>query len=301
MKWTREDMPNLSGTVAVVTGANSGIGFETALAFALKGAKVVIACRSPERGEAARAKIAAEAGDERVELRALDLGSLQSIERFADELLTAYPAIDRLVNNAGVMIPPKGETTDGFELQLGTNHYGHFALTGRLWPALAAAKGARVTVVASTAHRWGKIAFDDLDWRKRRYFRWLAYGQSKLANLLFARELAARVARANAHVLVASSHPGYTATNLTRHSTGISTVGPAFGMSAWRGALPSLYAATASDVKPDDYFGPHLPGEMWGWPKRVGRSGRARDAEVARKLWERSEEATGVAFGDAIG
>lgn len=297
MSWSEHDIPDQRGRVAVVTGANSGIGFETARALAAAGARVILGCRSLERGEEARRAIAERLPDADLELRRLDLGELASVESFADALAADLPALDLLVNNAGVMIPPRGRTADGFELQLGINHLGHFALTARLWPLLLAATDARVVVVSSTAHRWGWMDFDDPHWERRRYSAWAAYGQSKLANLLFARELARKVRAAGAGPLVASSHPGYTHTNLTRESPVIGLVGPLVGQPAPRGALPSLYAACAPDVQPDDYFGPAGPFELFGAPTRVGRSGRARRDDDAAALWELSERATGTRLG----
>lgn len=300
MKWTKQHIPDQNGRTVVVTGANSGIGFETAKALAERGARVILACRSLERGEKAKDRIAAAAPDAELELRQLDLSDLASVEAFAKSLLADHDALHGLVNNAGVMIPPESRTKDGFELQIGTNHLGHFALTARLLPRLLETDGARLTVVASTAHRWGKMDFDDLQWRARSYNAWAAYGQSKLANLLFAREMARRVEDAGRSLLVASSHPGYTATNLQRHSLFIRIVNPIFAMPEWQGALPSLRAATGPDVEPDDYFGPSGPFEVRGWPKRVGRTAAAKSDADARRLWEVSEELTGTSPGATI-
>ena len=295
MKWTKHDIPAQRGRTVLVTGANSGIGFETAKALAERGARVILACRSPERGEKALKSIQEAAPDAELELRRLDLSDLASVETFSSELTRDHDALHLLVNNAGVMIPPESRTKDGFELQIGTNHLGHFALTAGLLPLLLETEDARLVVVASTAHRWGKMRLEDLHWRRRRYRAWAAYGQSKLANLLFARELTRRVNEAGRSLLVASSHPGYTATNLTKHSLPIRLINPYVGMPNWRGALPSLYAAAAEDVQPDDYFGPDGPFEIRGWPKRVGRSTAAQSRADAKALWEMSEAETGTA------
>lgn len=300
MKWSKRDIPEQHGRTVLVTGANSGIGFETAKALAERGARVILACRSPERGEKALKSIREAAPEAELELRRLDLSDLASVETFSSELTRDHDALHLLVNNAGVMIPPESRTKDGFELQIGTNHFGHFALTARLLPLLLETERARLVVVASTAHRWGAMNFDDLNWRKRRYRAWRAYGQSKLANLLFARELSRRVRKAGRSLLVASSHPGYTATNLTKHSLPIRLINPYVGMPNWRGALPSLYAATADDVQPDDYFGPDGPFEIRGWPTRVGRTKAAQRAEDAEALWEMSERETGTTPGATL-
>ena len=300
--WTADDIPDLIGTRAVVTGANSGLGLETALALARRGAEVTMACRSPERGAAALTHLRDQLGpDAAVELRLLDLADLGSVRAFADGW---DGPLDLLVNNAGIMAVPYGLTADGFEQQLGTNHLGPFALTGLLLPALREAAVARVVTVSSQGHRMGRIAFEDLQ-SHRSYQRWLAYGQSKLANLLFTRELTRRLSRAGATANAAAAHPGGADTNLVAGATGGRGVQAALGrrfstligQSAAAGALPSLYAATMPDVVPGDYFGPSGPGEVRGAPTRVGMSARARDAVVGQRLWDVSEELTGVVYG----
>jgi NAD(P)-dependent dehydrogenase (short-subunit alcohol dehydrogenase family) len=308
-KWTAEDMPDLDGRTALVTGANSGLGLQTARALAGAGATVLLGCRSAERAAAAREAIVSAHPQALVETVSLDLGDLASVERAAEAVATRGEPLDLLINNAGVMAPPRRETADGFELQLGTNHLGHFALTGRLLDTLLAAAAPRVVNVSSIAHRHGAMDFDDLNW-ERSYSRWPAYGRSKLANLLFTLELARRAEEAGTGLIAAAAHPGYSATNLQTNGPGIGRLGPLakpamrianvfLAQSDERGALPTLYAATAPGVEGDDYFGPDGPGEWRGHPKRVGRSGRAANPEDARRLWEVSERLTGVSY-DAL-
>ena len=298
-RWTPADLPDQSGRTALVTGANSGLGLHTSLELARAGARVLLATRSPERGEQALARIRAEVPGAAVERVALDLASLASVRAAAQDVLDRASALDLLVNNAGVMAVPRGTTADGFETQLGTNHLGHFALTGLLLPALLAAPAGRVVVVSSSAHRMGRIAVEDL-MSERSYSRWGAYGQSKLANLLFARELSRR---AEGRLLVASAHPGYAATNLqSGQGSRLLEMAMALGnrvlaQSDAQGAWPSLYAATMPDVRPDDYWGPGVF-EVRGHPRRVDRAPAARDDVVAHRLWQQSQTLTGVDFDE---
>ena len=299
-RWTPADLPDQSGRTALVTGANSGLGLHTALQLARAGARVLLAVRTPAKGEQALARVRAQVPAAAVELVALDLASLASVQSAAEDVLERAPVLDLLVDNAGVMAVPRRTTADGFELQLGTNHLGHFALTGRLLPALLAAEAPRVVVVSSSAHRAGRIDFDDL-MGERAYSRWGAYGQSKLANLLFARELSRR---ADGTLLVASAHPGYAATNLQqgqghRLLEGAMAIGNrVLAQSDAQGAWPQLYAATMPDVQPDDYWGPGFF-ELRGHPRRVDRTPAAQDDVVAHRLWQVSETLTGVAY-DAL-
>ena len=305
MAWTAAEMPDLTGRTIVVTGANSGLGYEGSRAFAAKGAHVVMACRSAEKGEAACAKVRAEKPAGKVEVMSLDLASLASVRRFAEELSNRVDRVDVLCNNAGVMAIPRRETADGFEMQLGTNHFGHFALTGLLLRKLLATPGARIVTQSSGAHRGGRMNFDDLH-GKLRYQKWLTYGQSKLANLLFAFELDRRLREKGANAISVACHPGYAATELQGVGPRMEGSGfmerimelgnRIFAQDAAAGALPMLYAATAPDVVGGDYWGPSSIGELWGAPKRVGTTARARDVEAARRLWEISEEATGVRY-----
>jgi len=296
--WSAADAPDQTGRVVLVTGANSGLGLHTTIGLARKGARVLMACRDAGRAEAALRRVRLAVPGAAAELVTLDLASLNSVESAADEVASRVDALDLLVDNAGVMATPRTTTVDGFELQLATNHLGHFALTGRLLPLLLAAPSPRVVVVSSGAHRMGRIAFDDLQ-GERSYSRWGAYGQSKLANLLFARELGRRAA--GTALLVAAAHPGYAATHLQSGHGSVALaallrVGNAVvAQSDEAGALPSLYAATMPDVHPGDYWGPALA-EVRGAPKRVGRSDAAQDDAVAGRLWDVSEQLTGVSY-----
>ncbi len=279
----------MSGRNVIVTGANSGIGRVAASSLAGAGAHVVLAVRNTDKGQAAAASMPGE-----TEVRQLDLASLASVREFA---ALWNGAIDLLVNNAGVMVPPLSRTAEGFELQFGTNHLGHFALTNLLLEHVTG----RVVTVSSGAHRFGRIDFEDLGWERKPYRPWRAYGQSKLANLLFTAELQRRLSAAGSPVLATAAHPGYSATNLQFHSGRrglelLSTLGNrVIAQDEHGGALPTLYAAVA-DVPPNSYSGPDGLMELRGKPKLVGRSGAAKDAEVARRLWEVSEELTGVRF-----
>ena len=294
--FTPDHIPDLAGKTVIVTGANSGIGHAAAAALATAGATVVLAVRDQAKGEAAAATITGV-----TEVRPLDLARLDSVRAFA---ASWQGGIDLLINNAGVMIPPLTRTADGFELQFGTNHLGHFALTNLLLPHVAAT--GRVVTVSSDAHRAGAIDFDDLNWERRRYRPWRAYGQSKLANLLFTGELQRRLTEAGSTVLATAAHPGYAATNLQSHSGSRVT---AFAMKqlgnrliaqdAAGGALPTLYAAVA-DIPGGSFAGPGPFGlGLRGAPTLVGRSAAARDEQAARRLWTVSETLTGVSFPES--
>ena len=282
-------LPDLTGRTAIVTGANSGIGRAAASAMAGAGARVVLGVRSIEKGRAA-----AEAMPGETEVRQLDLASLASVRDFASGW---DGEIDLLINNAGVMVPPLSRTAEGFELQFGTNHLGHFALTNLLLDRVTG----RVVTVSSTGHRMGRIDFEDLNWERKRYSAWRAYGQSKLANLLFTAELQRRLTEAGSSVLAMAAHPGYAATNLQFHSGKrlqdmFSVVSNRLlGQSEEGGALPTLYAAT-TDIPGNSFAGPGGFMEQRGPAKLVGRSSAAQDMDVARRLWEVSEELTGVRF-----
>jgi NAD(P)-dependent dehydrogenase (short-subunit alcohol dehydrogenase family) len=304
--WTAADIPDQSGRTAVVTGANSGLGLITARELARTGATVVLACRNLEKGERALTAVQqVAAADAPPRLEALDLSSLDSVREFAERLGASLSRLDLLINNAGVMAPPRRLTKDGFESQFGTNHLGHFALTGRLLGLLSAGPAGsdtRVVTLSSTAHRMGTIKFDDLQ-RERRYNSWLAYGQSKLANLIFAFELQRRASAAGSDLRSLAAHPGYSATNLQ-------TTGPSrfyekwFGMlgnlviaqSAEKGALPTLYAATVPDLPGGTFIGPDGIGETRGNPHVVSGAGKAYDEETWRRLWDVSEQLTGVRY-----
>jgi NAD(P)-dependent dehydrogenase (short-subunit alcohol dehydrogenase family) len=303
-KWTVDRIPDQSGHTAVVTGANSGLGLVTARELARKGAAVVLACRNLEKGEAARKEVEAHAQGAQLELEELDLASLDSVREFAERFKAGHQGLDLLINNAGVMATPRRSTADGFELQFGTNHLGHFALTGLLIGEMEGREDARVVTLSSGAHRIGRIAFDNLG-GDRRYFRWRAYGQSKLANLLFALELNRRLRAAGSTVKSLAAHPGYAATNLQfagppAVDAAVMKVGNAlFAQDDEMGALPTLYAATEPGLEGGTFCGPDGFLEQRGHPKPVSPSGAARDEQVARRLWEVSEEMTGVRFEPA--
>jgi NAD(P)-dependent dehydrogenase (short-subunit alcohol dehydrogenase family) len=288
-RWTSDDLPSLNNKTFVVTGANSGIGLAAARALGKAGAHVVLAVRDPERGEKAAATVPGSR-----EVRTLDLADLASVKAFASDIKD----VDVLVNNAGVMATPERRTADGFELQIGTNHLGHFALTNLLLPRIRE----RVVTVSSGAHRMGSISLDDLNWERRDYKRWPAYGQSKLANLLFTLELDRRLREAGSSVKAHAAHPGLAATNLQQHTgsrlqnTLMQIGNKLLAQSDAMGALPTLYAAT-QDLDGNSYVGPDGFQEGRGHPTLVGRSKAASDAATARKLWTLSEELTDVTFG----
>ncbi len=299
-KWTTDDIPDLTGKRAIVTGANSGLGLRTALELARHGATVVLACRSAERGEKALATVREQVPDGDVALGSLDLADLASVRAFAD---AHQEPLDLLVNNAGVMALPQRTTADGFEMQFGTNHLGHFALTGLLLPALLERDGARVVTLTSMMHWLGRLDFDDLD-GERHYRRWTAYCQSKLANLVFAKELDRR---SGGRITSVASHPGYASTNLQQagprmdgskaRESVFQLMNVLVAQSDAAGAWPSLYAATAPTVRGGQCYGPRGPGQSRGAPRRVGTLPRASKPEPARRLWEISEKRTGVTYG----
>lgn len=299
-KWSQADIPDQSGRTVVVTGANTGLGYHTAAALAFHGARVVLAVRNLEKGNAALSRIVAAKPDADITLTQLDLSSLASVRRAAEELRGAYPRIDLLINNAGVMWTPKELTADGFELQFGTNHLGHFALTGLLLDHLLKVRASRVVTVSSLGHRMrAAIHFDDLQW-ERSYSRIGAYGQSKLANLLFTYELQRRLSAAAAPTVAVAAHPGGSATELARNVPRIlrplNMLAPLLFQSAEAGALPTLRAATDPTVQGGQYYGPDGLGEQRGHPKLVQSSAQSHDAELQRRLWSVSEELTGVKF-----
>jgi NAD(P)-dependent dehydrogenase (short-subunit alcohol dehydrogenase family) len=288
VKWTATDIPDQSGRTAIVTGANSGIGLVTARELARAGARVIMACRDVSKGTSAAAALT---GD--VEVRALDLADLSSVQTFADSVTDD---VDLLINNAGVMATPHRRTKDGFELQFGTNHLGHFALTGLLLPQVRD----RVVTVSSAVHWMGRIKLDDLNWERRRYSRWNAYAQSKLANLVFSYELSRRLSSAGSQVRATAAHPGYASTNLQSHTESLQDAVMALGnrivaQSADMGALPTLHAAVA-EVPSGSFSGPGGLFGQHGHPKVVGSSRASRDVETARRLWERSASLTGVEY-----
>ena len=297
--WDAQRIPDQTGRTAVVTGANSGLGLVTARELARKGARVVLACRNLDKGRGALGGCEQAASGAEPELEELDLASLTSVQAFAERFKQKHDGLDLLINNAGVMAPPRRRTADGFELQFGTNHLGHFALTGQLLPVMEGRDDARVVTLSSTAHKTGRIAFDNLN-GDRRYFRWRAYGQSKLANLLFALELERRLRAAESTVKSLAAHPGYAATNLQIAAAPlvdrlVMKLGNAvIAQSDEMGALPTLFAATQPGLEGGMYIGPDGPAEQRGYPKVVQPNKAARDEQTASRLWEVSEELTGV-------
>jgi NAD(P)-dependent dehydrogenase (short-subunit alcohol dehydrogenase family) len=294
-RWTEHHIPEQRGRVAIVTGGNSGLGFETARMLAARGAKVILAVRDIDKGRQAAARIT---GD--VSVQELDLSSLASIESAAADLRAAYPRIDLLINNAGIMYPPKQTTADGFELQFGTNHLGHFALTGLLLDRLLGVAGSRVITVASAAHRiQAAIHFDDLQW-ERSYSRIAAYGQSKLANLMFTYELQRRLA-SQGNTIAVAAHPGVSNTELGRNIPSglrmvVAALAPLLTQKAAMGALPTVRAATDQAVFGGQYYGPGNRGEIRGYPKQVTSSPQSHDQAIQQRLWTVSEQLTRVTY-----
>ena len=305
-EWTPGGLPDQSGRTVVVTGANSGIGFEATKAFARAGAHVVMACRSTERGENARDDIVGEYPSASLTVRELDLADLDSVRAFAEWFRTEFDALHVLANNAGVMAIPRSETTDGFETQFGVNHLGHFALTAELLGVLRRTSGeTRVVTQSSRAHESGEIDFEDLQ-HEAEYGKWEAYGQSKLANVLFAYELDRRLRAASGSVTSVACHPGYAATNLQLRGPqaegsrlrllAMQAANAVVGQSAEQGAWPLLYAATDPSIDGGEYIGPSGFMQMRGSPERQQSTERSRDEDTARRLWTVSEDRTGVAF-----
>lgn len=297
-KWTVADIPSQTGQTAVVTGANTGLGFETASALAAAGAHVVLTARDIAKGKAAADRIAAATRGASLEVQELDHGSLESVRTAAAELKEAHPRIDLLINNAGVMYTPEGRTVDGFELHLGTNHLGHFALTGLLLDTLTPIPGSRVVTVSSLGHRnRADIHFDNLN-LERNYNRVAAYGQSKLANLLFTYELQRRLAAAHKSTTALAAHPGGSSTNLGQHLNPVSEffVMRLMSQPAAMGALPTLRAATDLHAAGGQYYGPNGLGGVRGNPEVATSSRKSRDPELARRLWTVSEKLTGITY-----
>jgi NAD(P)-dependent dehydrogenase (short-subunit alcohol dehydrogenase family) len=310
MAWSHENVPRLEGRVIVVTGANSGIGLEASWMLAARGAHVVMACRDPQKAAGAVEVVRARGSGGTAEVLPLDLASLRSVSDFADTVRARFPALHALVNNAGVMALPFRTTVDGFEMQIGTNHFGHFALTGRLLDALVAGgtgeRPSRVVTVSSNLHRRGRIEWDDLDGTGN-YQKWARYGQSKLANLLFTFELDRRLRARGLPVVAVAAHPGYSATNLgnagprmegSAFMERVMAIGNAvFAQSAQKGAWPTVYAAAAEGVAGGDYVGPSVM-ETWGDPKKVGSSAASLVEADQARLWQVSEARTGVKWLD---
>ena len=300
-KWTEHDVPDQKGRVAVVTGANTGLGFETARVLAAHGASVTLAVRDVEKGKQAAARIATTVAGADLAVQELDVASLDSVRAAAVELRSKHPKIDLLVNNAGVMYPPRQTTRDGFELQLGTNHLGHFALTGLLLDRLLPVPGSRIVTVSSIGHRIrARIHFEDLQ-LERSYDRVQAYGQSKLANLMFTYELQRRLAAHGVAAIAVAAHPGFADTELVRNLPSAlrriaPVIVPLISQNAAMGALPTLHAATDPGVLGGQYYGPDGLGERTGHPRLVTSSKQSHDPAIQQRLWTVSEELTGVTF-----
>lgn len=304
-RWTEKSVPDQSGKRVLITGANSGIGYETARVLAQQGAHVILACRNEDKALAAMARIRQLYPRANLQFMALDLGSLQSVRDLASLFFEQYDTLDILINNAGVMWLPESRTVDGFESQLGTNHLGHFALTGLLLPALLNTPGARIVTVSSIAHRDGNLHFDDL-WLQNGYGKQKAYAQSKLANLVFARELQRRLTQAGSSVLSLAAHPGVASTHLAvpGFEQGgnallaklMALVTPLVAQSALKGALPTLYAATSHEAEGGEYYGPGGFYEAFGYPGKASSTRRSQNPDLGKRLWDVSEELTGIHY-----
>lgn len=295
-RWAESQIPDQTGRVAIVTGANSGIGWETARALAQKGATVILACRSAQKADAAAGQIKLLNPSGAVITMPLDLSDLDSVRDFATAYRARYDRLDLLINNAGIMFTPYGRTKQGFEQQFATNHLGPFALTGLLLETLNRTAGARIVTVSSATHRRGVMNFDDLN-AERGYSAVGAYAQSKLANLLFTYELQRRLTAAGQQTLAVAAHPGWTRTSLTRHiGAGMRFIDRVIGQAPAMGALPTLYAATAPDVHGGEYFGPDGLQEMRGYPTKAESNAQSHEEAAARQLWMVSEELTQVKY-----
>jgi NAD(P)-dependent dehydrogenase (short-subunit alcohol dehydrogenase family) len=294
-KWDSTSIPDQKDRVAIITGSNTGIGYETARVLANKKATVIIAVRNLEKGNAAANQIRARHENTNVKVMALDLTNLKSVNDFATDFKNDYKRLDLLINNAGVMFPPYSKTADGFEIQLGTNHLGHFALTRHLLDLLMSTESSRIVNLSSTAHKWGNINFEDIHWEKRKYKTRQAYYDSKIANLYFTYEMARKLNNNN-YPMVVASHPGWTTTELQRHSGFLNFMNNFFGQDMTMGALPTLYAAVESDVNSADYYGPSGFMEFRGYPKKVESNELSYNEEIAQRLWDISEELTKINY-----
>ena len=295
-KWDASNIIDQKGKVVLVTGASSGIGFEAAKILANKNAKVIVAVRNLDKGKVALEKIKSQNVDANVSVMMLDLADISSVRRFVDAVKKQFSRLDLLINNAGVMIPPYSKTKDGFELQFGTNHLGHFALTGLLINLINKTSESRIVNVSSNAHKYGNLNFNDLNWERRKYKAWKAYGDSKISNLYFTYELKRWLEKSKSNIKVTAAHPGWTATELQRHSGLFEFLNGYFAMKPEQGALPILRAAIDEMTQCGDYFGPDGWQEWKGFPKKVESNKLSHDLSIAKKLWDVSEEQTGVKF-----
>ena len=296
INWNTENIPEQSGKTVIITGSNSGIGKEAAKVFALKGATVIMAVRSMDKGDQAKAEITKLFPSAIIKVRQLDLSDLSSIKKFANSINDEFTNIDILINNAGIMMCPEALTVDGIEMQIGTNHFGHFALTARLFPLLCKTANARIVVLSSLGHKMSKINLNDVNWERRNYKADKAYYDSKLANLLFAFEYQRRVSGMTNAPQLTIAHPGWTSTGLQKHSGVLSFLNKFFAQEAPEGALPTLRAATDPTAKSGDFFGPAKFFEMHGAPVRVKAKNTALHEGNAAKLWMLSEEFTHAYF-----
>lgn len=294
--WSASNIADQTGKVIIITGSTSGIGKAGAEILADKNATIVMAVRNTQKGENVAKEIKSKYPNAQIDVRKLDLSSLKSVKEFADGFNQNYARLDVLINNAGVMIPPYGKTEDGFELQMGTNHLGHFALTGHLMPLLKKTKDSRIVSTSSIAHRYGNIDFSDLGWEKRKYNASRAYSDSKIANIYFMYEFARRYQNTPDAPMITASHPGWTGTDLQRHSGPMQFLNIFFGQQPPQGILPSLRAAFDPEARSGDYYGPSRFMEMRGNPTKVKTIALAQDPEIAKKLWDVSEELTGVKY-----
>lgn len=292
--WTADYIGDLNGKIAIVTGSSSGIGLETARVLANKNATVIIAVRNMDKGHVAESIIKSQNANAKLKVMELDLASLASVKAFTKSFKNSYSHLNFLINNAGVMVPPKSKTKDGFELQMGTNHLGHFALTIQLIDLLKKTPNARIVNVSSLAHKGGKINFDDLHWEERNYKKWNSYGDSKIANLYFSFQLGKKLKKYG--IKVTSAHPGWTATELQRHTGLTSFLNKFFAQNVSMGALPTLRALTDDTAMSGDYFGPNGFGELKGHPILVQPSKQAKKELIAEKLWNVSEQLTGISL-----
>ena len=295
-KWTADNIPDQKGKIMIVTGSTSGLGREASRVLAGKGAKVIMAVRNITKGKSVAEEIRNEFPGAEVEVMKLDLASLKSVKSFADEFMNQYDRLDVLINNAGVMMCPYSKTEDGFEIQMGTNHMGHFALTGHLMPLLQDTKDSRIVATSSMGHRMGNIDFSDLNWEKRKYNTNRAYGDSKLANLYFTYELTRKFDDDPSAPMPTAAHPGATATELARHTPFIRFLNIFFAQNVEIGTLPTLRAATDPEAESGDYFGPKGFMETRGYPVKVDSNDLSKNVDMARKLWQVSEKMTGVSY-----
>ena len=295
-KWETKYISDQKGKVIIITGATSGLGKEDARVLTTKNAKVIMAVRNTEKGEKVAEAFRKSYASADVEVRQLDLSSLASVRSFAASFLEDYDRLDVLINNAGVMACPYSKTADGFEIQFGTNHLGHFALTGLLMPLLKKTSNAKIVAVSSMAHTSGNLDFNDLNWEKRTYKTWNAYGDSKISNLYFAYELARKLQKDGNNPRVTAAHPGYTATDLQRHSSLFGFLNLFLAQKVEMGVLPTLMAAFEEDVKPGTYYGPAKMGHSRGYPMVHESNELSYDEAIAKKLWTVSAEMTGVVY-----